>query len=81
MKEASRNTMFLGLPDVICVFQRYFWYLNDMRPKLMAEDSTLTHFSVSTKVAELWKDVRQRNPINHSADLIDLHSVMRGFRQ
>ena len=74
MKEASRNTMFLGLADVICVFQRYFWYLNDMRPKLMAEDSTLTHFSVSTKVSELWKEVRQRKRMYRIVDLVDFYA-------
>ena len=81
MKEASRNTMFLGLADVICVFQRYFWYLNDMRPKLMAEDSTLTHLSVSTKVSELWKEVRQRKRMYRIVDLVDFHADIWGFRR
>jgi hypothetical protein len=35
----------------------YFLFASEMRPKLMAEDSTLTYFSVATKVGELWREM------------------------
>ena len=54
-----------------------------MRPKLMAEDSTLTHFSVSTKVSELWKEVRQRKRMYRIVDLVDFYAEIEvwGFRR
>ena len=34
----------------------YFHFANAMRPKLMADDPTLTNFSVVPKVSALWRD-------------------------
>ena len=45
-----------------------------MRPKVMAEDSTLTYFTAATKISELWKDVRQRNLMYRGVDLIGFHA-------
>ena len=34
----------------------YFHFANALRPKLMADDPTLTHFSVCPKLSALWRD-------------------------
>ena len=67
--------------DFLYPYLRYFLFSNDMRPKLMAEDSTLTHLSVSTKVSELWKEVRQRKRMYRIVDLVDFHADIWGFRR
>ena len=67
--------------DLWCLHLRYFLFASEMRPKLMAEDSTLTHLSVSTKVSELWKEVRQRKRMYRIVDLVDFHADIWGFRR
>merc|ERR1719389_1550745 len=39
----------------------YFFFAQEMRPKVMAEDSTLTYFTAATKISELWKDVDEKS--------------------
>ena len=67
--------------DFLYPYLRYFLFSNEMRPKLMAEDSTLTYFSSATKISELWKDVRQRKRMYCSVDLVDFPLDMWGFRR
>ena len=67
--------------DFLYPYLRYFLFSNDMRPKLMAEDSTLTYFSSATKVSELWKDVRQRKRMHRIVVFIDFHADILGFRR
>ena len=69
--------------DFLYPYLRYFLFSNEMRPKLMAEDSTLTYFSSATKVSELWKDVRQRKRMHRIVDLVDFYAEIEvwGFRR
>ena len=67
--------------DFLCPYLRYFFFSNEMRPKVMAEDSTLTYFTAATKISELWKDVRQRKRMYCSVCLFDFPLDMWGFRR
>ena len=67
--------------DFLYPYLRYFLFSNEMRPKVMAEDSTLTYFTAATKISELWKDVRQRKRMYCSVDLVDFPLDMWGFRR
>ena len=69
--------------DFLYPYLRYFLFSNEMRPKVMAEDSTLTYFTAATKVSELWKDVRQRKRMHRIVDLVDFHAEIEvwGFRR
>ena len=72
---------FCQAADFLHPYLRYFLFSNEMRPKVMAEDSTLTYFSSATKISELWKDVRQRKRMHRIVDLVDFHADIWRFRR
>ena len=67
--------------DFLCPYLRYFFFAQEMRPKVMAEDSTLTYFTAATKISELWKDVRQRKRRHRIVVYIDFHADIWRFRR